>query len=244
MAYGLSKINQNGVDYRINDPNITDEFSTSTAYTVGEYVNYNGLLYRFEVAHPAGAWNTNHVTEVRVGGEITDLKSAFDNVLKITESVDLSTATTITGLINSSSKWTNTSGYKSYKFGISSNDVISVRIIAGEYKVVLGFLTNDTLVSGQTPSFCSGTGRIAIESGNTEELAIPTDCNYLIVNKESTTTSYNPESIAFYKYKTIVGVDASLTVEGNAADAKETGDRIDNLKTDLYESFEGEKKFI
>lgn len=77
MAYGLSEINQNGVDYRLNDPNIANEFSTSTAYTEGEYVNYNGLLYLFNVAHPAGAWNASHVTEVTMGNEVTDLKSAI-----------------------------------------------------------------------------------------------------------------------------------------------------------------------
>lgn len=77
MAYGLSEINQNGVDYRINDPNITDEFSTSKVYSVGEYVNYNGLLYKFTVAHPAGSWDTSHVTEVKVGNEVADLKNTL-----------------------------------------------------------------------------------------------------------------------------------------------------------------------
>ena len=81
MAYGLSEINQNGVDYRLNDPNITNEFSESTAYAVGEYVNYNGLLYRFKVAHSAGAWDTSHVTEVKVGSEFVNLKSIVDTTL-------------------------------------------------------------------------------------------------------------------------------------------------------------------
>jgi len=87
MAYGLSEINQNGVDYRLNDPNITNEFSTSTAYAVGEYVNYNGLLYKFTTAHPEGAWDSSHVTEVKVVDEIGDLDD------KITEEVtDLKSA--------------------------------------------------------------------------------------------------------------------------------------------------------
>jgi len=77
MAYGLSEINQNGVEYRLNDPNIANEFSTLTAYSVGDYVNYNGLLYRFNAAHPAGAWNASQVVEVKVGDEVTNLKSAI-----------------------------------------------------------------------------------------------------------------------------------------------------------------------
>ncbi len=78
MAYGLSGITQNGVDYRINDPNIANEFSASTAYSAGTYVNYNGILYRFTVDHPAGAWNASHVSAVEVGNEIADLKSAVN----------------------------------------------------------------------------------------------------------------------------------------------------------------------
>lgn len=35
---------------------IAHTFSTSTAYTVGQYVWYEGELYRFNAAHPAGAW--------------------------------------------------------------------------------------------------------------------------------------------------------------------------------------------
>ncbi len=77
MAYGLSEITQNGVDYRINDPNIANEFSASTVYSAGTYVNYNGILYRFTVDHPAGAWNSSHVSAVEVGNEIADLKITF-----------------------------------------------------------------------------------------------------------------------------------------------------------------------
>lgn len=35
---------------------IAHTFSTSTAYTAGQYVWYEGELYRFNAAHPAGAW--------------------------------------------------------------------------------------------------------------------------------------------------------------------------------------------
>lgn len=37
-------------------------FSTSSAYAVGQYVTYDGDLYRCISAHTAGAWNSNHFT--------------------------------------------------------------------------------------------------------------------------------------------------------------------------------------
>ena len=36
------------------------QFSTSTSYYVGEYVRYNGTIYKCITDHPAGEWNSNH----------------------------------------------------------------------------------------------------------------------------------------------------------------------------------------
>lgn len=61
---------------------IASEFSTSTAYAIGDLVIYNDHYYRFKKAHPAGAWNASHVDQTTVSGEIisnvTDLKNSID----------------------------------------------------------------------------------------------------------------------------------------------------------------------
>lgn len=49
-------------------------FSTSTSYSVGDYVIYNYNLYRCTVAH-SGSWNASHFTLVTVG---SDLKNKAD----------------------------------------------------------------------------------------------------------------------------------------------------------------------
>lgn len=47
------------------------EFSATTAYTVGQYVTYiDGKLYRFIADHAAGVWNSSHVALVTVGSEL------------------------------------------------------------------------------------------------------------------------------------------------------------------------------
>ena len=74
---GISVYTHNGEDYTINDPNVANEFSASTAYAVGDHVNYQGNLYVFTVAHAAGAWNSAHVSQVKLGQEVSDLKSAI-----------------------------------------------------------------------------------------------------------------------------------------------------------------------
>lgn len=62
---------------------IAPPFSASTAYAAGAYVWYNGNLYRFTVAHAAGAWTGTDAAQVALAGDVADLKSAFDeNTLK------------------------------------------------------------------------------------------------------------------------------------------------------------------
>lgn len=67
------------VDNKI-DSIVAQEFSTSIAYGVGDYVIYNDTLYRFTYTHPAGAWNNNHVTAVTVGGELKNINSKVSNL--------------------------------------------------------------------------------------------------------------------------------------------------------------------
>ena len=53
--------------------NFAPAFSSSTAYTAGQYVTYtDGKLYRFISDHAAGVWNSSHVTVVTVGDELDE----------------------------------------------------------------------------------------------------------------------------------------------------------------------------
>ena len=61
--------------------NIADAYSTSATYVVGDYCIYNSQLYRCTTAiTTAEAWTAAHWTEVQLGDEVGDLKSAFDSV--------------------------------------------------------------------------------------------------------------------------------------------------------------------
>lgn len=52
---------------------VANDFDTGIPYSIGDYVNYNGFLYRFTVDHNAGAWNISHVTLVE--GLASDVKN-------------------------------------------------------------------------------------------------------------------------------------------------------------------------
>ena len=59
---------------------IATAYSTSGTYAVGDYCTKDGYLYRCNTAiSTAEAWTAGHWTQVKVGGEISDLKSAVVN---------------------------------------------------------------------------------------------------------------------------------------------------------------------
>ena len=54
------------------------EFSTSTAYAVGDIVTYNNSLYEFTSVHSAGAWNSADVTQIDVVGIIGNINAVLE----------------------------------------------------------------------------------------------------------------------------------------------------------------------
>lgn len=65
----------------IKPATIDAEFSTSTAYAVGDTVVHEGRLYEFTSAHAAGAWNASHVQAISVMDEISDIKGDLSDVV-------------------------------------------------------------------------------------------------------------------------------------------------------------------
>ena len=64
----------------VNQTVVGTPFSTSTAYSIGDVVTYNGNLYRFTSAHSAGAWNSSHVTQINIGDQIENFKEVIVTV--------------------------------------------------------------------------------------------------------------------------------------------------------------------
>lgn len=55
--------------------NLAPTFSTSTAYSKGDYVIYNGTLYQFTVNHAAGVWTSSDVVEQTVDDALKQIRS-------------------------------------------------------------------------------------------------------------------------------------------------------------------------
>ena len=61
---------------------IAETFSTTANYEVGEYVWYNGTLYRFTGVHNAGAWTGGDVVATSVGAGVTENANAIRDFIE------------------------------------------------------------------------------------------------------------------------------------------------------------------
>lgn len=67
-------------DYTSLLATIAPTFSASTAYAAGDYVWYDGDLYRFTADHAAGAWAGTDATAAVVVEDVSELKSAVQDI--------------------------------------------------------------------------------------------------------------------------------------------------------------------
>ena len=99
---------------------IASEFSTSTAYAIGDLVIYNDHYYRFKTAHPAGAWNASHVDQTTVSGEIISNVTDLKNSITAIEPYINPEYTSFFDCVNLINGWNN----KFYPYIINSSNVV------------------------------------------------------------------------------------------------------------------------
>ena len=59
-------------------------FDSSQAYSAGDYVRYDGGLYRFTADHAAGAWTGSDASAVTIGEELSNLKADLGTLSSLT----------------------------------------------------------------------------------------------------------------------------------------------------------------
>lgn len=69
IKYGVSSNVDTELGNKANSSGITAAFNSTTAYAVGDYVIYEGSLYKCTTTHPAGDWNAAHFTETSVNSD-------------------------------------------------------------------------------------------------------------------------------------------------------------------------------
>ena len=85
-------------DYSALLHTLAPDFSDTTAYSAGSYVWYNGTLYRFTTAHPAGTWTGKDAVSTSIGTTLQMITQPTQNIWVWGDQYANGSATSITGL--------------------------------------------------------------------------------------------------------------------------------------------------
>ena len=80
---GLSKANVNAIAGAIGTATLNrliPQFSTSVAYSKGDYTNYNNTLYRFTADKAAGAWDSTKVETATLQDLVDDVNAGVASI--------------------------------------------------------------------------------------------------------------------------------------------------------------------
>lgn len=145
---GMTEFVSNGTAHTINDPNIANEFSASTAYSKGDFCYYQGTLYEFIADHAAGAWNSGHVQAVLL---VNRMKSIVTNAA--------GGVSDINGYLFSGGDYHLTPDWINGAYNDSTGAFISLdtRVVSRQFSVYKGNRVWADLPSGFTFKVCKWT---------------------------------------------------------------------------------------
>ena len=219
MARAMSVYTQNGTDYIINDPNNADEFVTSRAWNAGEPCYHGGDLYVFTADHPINtAWSGTDVRKIKLGEEVSGLKSALDALYDDRKLL-----------------------YKGYVSG-TKNKGVDVSIKAGEINFKCESITSSDTDSTKcqvlfySTTLGTGVATLLLDRGVAidENVVLDNDCDRIYFYASDTNIHSDYDTFAYAGvYITKKIIDDTLTVAGDAADAKAAGDAIRTIESGL-----------
>lgn len=146
---------------------VANTFSTSTAYSVGDYCIYSGALYRFTADKAAGAWDSTKATAIAIADDVADLKSALSNLENMGYGINvLSNVTWEIGTLDGSGN--NSSSYSRVR-SVSKTDLDGATTlrctIASGYKFSIhGYKADESYVGNLVGSWAMTDTDVSIPS--------------------------------------------------------------------------------
>lgn len=126
--------------------NLAGTFSSASAYSAGDYVIYNDLLYVFNADHAAGSWTGTDATQVKVGTELSALKEDLTHI-ETDGLVSVPVTNWQNGYINNIGNVFTSSLSKFALIPMSENESIRVRT-NNTNTTIIGYTTADSVAVG------------------------------------------------------------------------------------------------
>lgn len=135
--------------------NVAPAFLATKAYAVGDVVSYQGNVYRFKTAHPAGAWNASHVD-----------KTNLNNASSLSYIAKTSQYQTADEIVSKAEAYTD-GELTSYSTTTQTSNMISAYVTDNAYGLVSGITINASgiEISGSKYLKMKSGGYIEVNSG-------------------------------------------------------------------------------
>lgn len=198
-------------DYSALLHTLAPDFSASTAYAAGDYVWYNGTLYRFGTGHAAGSWTGTDATAAVFGNDLTVLKDSLGESVEsaaITPNIDTTSIgvtvkasnnkLVIYGTANATRRYTFLNGQNEFH---TTGDALDVTLDGGVYEIEIsetGYKTNVPF----NATYSTFASAFMLTSG-AHSFATPVMIGLFISNGTNYGTSDNPTIISFSAKKVI-----------------------------------------
>lgn len=224
---------------------IAHTFDPGADYTAGKYVWYNGELYRFSIAHPAGAWIGTDAARYTATDELPLIQQALgtkadaaevedvkDAITQASASVDETVEGWSQGSISASTGSTTSSNIRCrtgfIQFTSALFDEIAFTAKSG-YKI--------SIAEYSTNAQSGFVGMFQTMFEGTKVLKPNTSHYFRVIIGLTSDSNLTPSDIATdaltlaYKKPT----DKTLSMSDIPADAKTTGERMSQLESDIHE---------
>ena len=166
-------------------PGTAAAYSSSATYAVGDYVFYGGTMYRCITAiTTAEAWTAAHWTQVALGNDVSDLKSAISATQKsISYKIKTPDGISNNYAIKNTGYAVYNENYQAFKYKVSGGDKIIVRSESTIQSSYARYVFQDSATISET-SISHLIGEPYTEEIY-DEITVPTGANYIIFSVPS-----------------------------------------------------------
>lgn len=175
----LDSISYNGTKYELA-PEIAPLFSASTAYSKGDCVIYNAVLYKFTANHSAGAWTGNDVEAIEVADRLNKISDSIGDLKAAIEYIDSAIGAgfkVIKGYyIEASGKIVAGSQYDIFAFKVKNGGKINV--LASTSALVYAFYTDEPEIGSTS---YNGSRTVRSTEATAYNLLVPSGTNWIAV---------------------------------------------------------------
>lgn len=222
MVDSLAGFHYSGIATPATDPGTPDSNVFYLASEAGTYTNFGGLaVAEGEVAilKYNGTW-TKEVTGAATAAEVSQLAQKVNGLPEVAfqkSDYTLQPGLITGGVFRSNSVYGTKNKHVLIPMTANRGRTIRFATVAGHYSNSIAFLTTDTLVSGESAPYCSGTS----EMSTSGDYTVPEDCVCLYVYAEREGADSFPSLKMLAIDGTVCSSDRADNIEANLATANQ-----------------------